>query len=394
LTTGVVRALLPDALLRDPWTLQERVGLLCDAEGSLVEILPVEDIPGTLELEHFAGETWTAAPILAHAHLESFDAPSADWDRSGFVPWVEDLLAWRELPDRLDAPISAALSLAELQRFGCGLVLSHVAEAGAEGAAFPGLPEVLPLPEVFAPGGSALPSAYAEHLARSGSLSLHAPYSVSPDVARHAFSLTGAQGILSLHLGEFAEERQFLAHGTGPMADLFSRRGRELGAGRWPSPVDWLQDVGGLQAGTLAVHGGDLDVEELRRLHAAGVGLVFCPGTHVYFDRPSTRFLEAGLPLPALGCDSRASNARLDPLREVHLALQMMPEPGPQAWWQALTQRGAEVLRRDDLGSLHVGKRLRCLRIQEVPSAALSNAAELCAFLCSGEELRVQVSDW
>lgn len=394
MTSRALRALAPDALLRDPWTLQERVALLCDADGLLVNILPTADVPPDFPLLRFPGETWAAAPILAHAHLESFDAPSADWDPSGFVPWVEDLLAWRESPDRLDAATSAALSLAELQRFGCGLVVSHVAEPGAEGSSFPGLPEVLPLPEVFAPSEAELPIPWAEHLARTGSLSLHAPYSVSSDVARQAFRLAAPDGILSLHLGEFAEERQFLAQGTGPMADLFARRGRSLGSGRWASPVDWLQDVGGLRPGTLAVHGGNLDVEELQRLEQSGVGLVFCPGTHLYFDRPMPRFLESGIALPALGCDSRASNTRLDPLREVHLAWSMMPGPGPQAWWAALTTRGAQVLGRQDLGDLTLGKRLRALRIQDVPPSASADASELCAFLCSGESLQVQVTDW
>lgn len=382
MTSGAIRALLPDALLRDPWTLQERVALCCDGEGRIVECLPPEDLPRDRFVEEFPGEVWTAAPVLAHAHLESFDAPSADWDRSSFVAWVEALLAWRTGADRLTPEESAQRSLEELGAAGCGLVLSHVGEAGAEGHGQVGLPEAIGLPELFDPEGIGPSERQWEAARAAGGMALHAPYSVAHEVAKEVFRAFASDGLVSVHLGEHAEERQFLEAGKGPMAELLARRGRTLRGRHWESPVDWLESVEGARPGCLAVHGGDLKAEELQRLHGRGVGLVFCPGTHAYFERPAPEFVSAGIPMPALGCDSRASNQSLDPLRELAMAHRMMPTPGAQAWWEALTLRGAWMLRRGDLGSLQDGRRARVLRLEGVPEAARASAEAMCTFLC------------
>lgn len=388
-----IRALQPDALLQDPWTLQERAVVV--VKGTTIRaIVALEDVPTDLTVERFPGEVWTAAPVLAHAHLESFDAPSDSWDRSDFATWVADLLAWRVQPERLTPLESAAFSLAELQRFGCGLVLSHVAESGSEGHGASAMPEVLAAQEVFAPQAEMFQAKTLKQAQIAGALALHAPYSIAPEVARKAFAGMKDQGLVSIHLGEFAAERELLAEGKGSMAELLKARGRALPTQRWESPVAWLQEMGGAVPGTLAVHGGDLTDTELQLLHQAGVGMVFCPGTHAYFERPATAYVEAGIPLPALGCDSRASNAQLNPLREVALAWQQMPEPGPQAWWDALTRRGAALLQRRDLGSLAVGYRGRVLRVTDATLAASADAQAACAHLCSGEALVAAVTDF
>ena len=345
-------------------------------------------------MERFAGEVWTAAPVLAHAHLESFDAPSATWRRNGFTPWVEDLLTWRMHAKRLTSAESANLSLQELENNGCGLVLSHVAERGAEGHKRKGFPEVLACTEVFAPDVDSFSVELLEKAKQNGGIALHAPYSVAPEIARQVFRTMRGHGLVSVHLGEHEEERAYLVHGTGPMAELLARRERPMVGGQWSSPVDWLRDMGGMHDGVLAVHGGDLNAAELQELHRAGVCMVFCPGTHRYFHRASTAYAEPGVTLPALGCDSRASNAILDPLREVALAYQSMPGPGAQAWWGSLTQIGARALHRADLGSLEAGKQARPLRLMQVPEVAQDHAATLCEFLCSGIEQKRQVSSF
>ena len=378
------RALLPDALLQDAWSLQERTALVVDDAGLIHSVAAVEELPANLPVTRFPGEVWTAAPVLAHAHLESFDAPSQEWRGRGFAGWVERLLAWRADAERMSAQQSAQASLQELRLAGCGAVLSHVAEAGAEGQGG-ALPQVQPWPEFFAPE----PDRMQEAMGRPADqgFALHAPYSVSLECARMAF--TDARRPLSIHLGEHAEERHFLADGAGPLAELWLARGRSLPQQRFASPVDWLEATGGLRPGVLAVHGTDLRAEELRTLAASGVQLVFCPGTHEYFQRPQPAFLEAGIPLPALGCDSRASNAVLDPLREFRLAHACMPQPGAQAWWQALTERGAAALGRGDLGRLEVGRLALPLRLHEAP--ALASAADTCAWLLQAESLRLSV---
>ena len=165
---------------------------------------------------------------------------------------------------------------------------------------------------------------------------------------------------------------------------------------RFTSPVDWLAACGGLRPGTLAVHGTALTSEELQTLTTGGVSIVFCPGTHQWFDRPRPAFAAAGIYPAALGCDSRASNEALDPLREFRLACSLIPERGPAGWWHALTEGGARALQRRDLGRLDARHRLRPLRFCDpralealamAPDPA-SKAAAFCSWLAAAPEAR------
>jgi len=374
-----LRAFVPDALLPDAHTLLLEHALVVEA-GRVAAVVPRAELHG-IPVVRMAGELWVPAPVLAHAHLESWDAPSGLWPRETFAEWVRYLLAWRESPDRIEPERAALESLRELEAAGCGLVVCHVGEPRADGTFHddllgeeaPRLPEVLALPELFGPAPEEAPALLARLDARPpaawGGYALHAPYSVSEELARGVFARSRGWSVpVSIHLGEHPEERALLACGEGPLADLLRERGRPLKRSRWPSPVDWLQEVGGLQPGTVAVHGTDLDREEQERLARAGVPLVWCPGTHLYFDRPRPAFGEDGLPLPALGCDSRASNTCLDPLRELRLALALVPGPGPRAWWRALTEGGARAFGREDLGHLRPGALPRILRMPWRPA--------------------------
>ncbi|TAH34991.1 MAG: hypothetical protein EYC70_14465 [Planctomycetota bacterium] len=386
--------LRPDAILSDAEALYLDHVLLVEG-AHIAALVPYAELGRAYPVQRYPGELWTAAPVLAHAHLESHDAPSARWRRERFAEWVGELLAWRAQAGRLSPRESAWRALAELSAAGCGLVLAHVGEPGADGRfgpqrqAAPRFPEVVAFPEIFAPD----PAETEDWLARldrrppqaGGGYALHAPYSVSESLATGVFARARAWSVLvSIHLGEHAEERQML-QGAGPLSDLFAARGRPGKSGTWRSPVDWLAAVGGLRAPTLAVHGGDLDAAELDRLHRAKVPVAWCPGTHEYFNRPRPAFGGAGLPPPALGCDSRASNAALDPLREVRLARRLLPEFGPQAWWAALTHGGAQALRRRELGVLAAGRQARVLRL---PWSGESAPAELCDRLTGDAQLR------
>lgn len=384
---------MPEALLQDSLTLQERTALVVNTAGQIEAVLAADAVPASMPQRHFPGEIWAAAPVMAHAHLESFDAPSLDWGGCGFSAWVEQLLAWRQQPERLPAEQSAALSLAELQRYGCGLVATHVAETGADGASLASaLPQVLAMQEVFAPATADFDTTILQAVSFGQAVALHAPFSIADETAAAVFQ--AAQGsLVSIHLGEHAQEREYLAKGSGLLADLLAARGRSLKAQRFASPVDWLQVVGGLQAGTLVVHGGDLRAAELQRLAAAQVGVVFCPGTHAFFERKAPSFVEAGGSLPALGCDSRASNQRLDPLRELRLAYQQMPQPGAQAWWHALTCQGAAVLQQPSWGSLQVGRTAAVLRLSlHAPHAPKLTAKAVCTAICTGWQPPLQVN--
>ena len=380
---GTLCAYVPDGILLNGFEFHQNCALVVDPSGRIIDVCDVEKLNPAIAQQSCAGQLFTAAPILAHAHLESFDAPRDKFSRESFAQWVESLLEWRQSTERLSPEESAAESRRQLAENGCGLVATHVSEPGAEGDVSPDLPEVFAFSELFVPQGELpdLPDFPYRGVA------LHAPYSVSEKVARQVFEKYATDNTVSIHLGEHDEERQFLEYGTGRLAELFLRRGLNIKDTYYASPVDWLDAVGGLTPSTLAVHCGNLRADELRRLDYAGVDIVFCPGTHKYFNRPQPAFAEVSALLPALGCDSLASNQRLDPLYELRCAKEIVPEISSQMWWQSLTVRGAEVLRRSDLGSLAQGKWGRVLSFETSEFGSASSAEQVCDILCSQEGL-------
>lgn len=415
----------PDRLLRGA-VLEVRGGRIT-ALRAATDGVPVEDFPG---------ELWAAAPLMLHAHLESHDAPSAAWPRDSFAAWASALVAWRasQAPGagRATPEESARRSLRELGAHGCGFVLASAGEPAAVPSARSAVaghadePACVTFPELFEPdparAGAALADALSGALSgapleaqrrapahprrgaqagpqheeptgrRSGApaavgsvapevpgLALHAPFSVSVALARGVFDWAARdrRRRVSIHLGEHAEERLLLADQAGPLAELLRARGRSLPEARWASPLDWLETVApGPRPELLAVHAGDLSAAELRRLRRKRVSVVWCPGTHRWFDRPRPAFADAGLPAPCLGCDSRASNDRLDPFAELEHAAALLPEYPGSAWWTAVTVAGAAALGLGaSWGSLLPGRRALPLRL---PDPGLDDARRVC----------------
>lgn len=384
-----MRYLRPAAALLHPSELAVGRVLVLDENKRVQAWIDPEDCPAQAEVEEYPGELWVTAPRLLHAHLESFDAPSASWPRSSFASWAEALLQWRASEaGRLSAEESVAASARELAAHGCGFVLASASEPGAQCDVAASELQVESWPELFEPESESAHACFARFLADfSGArgIALHAPFSVSPELARQAFSWAQQPGrFVSVHLGEHQDERDFLSRHDGPLAELFRERGRDLPARRWDSPVDWLDEVApGNRPRVFAVHAGALGVEELRRLAAKQVSVVFCPGTHAYFERPRPHFVDAGLQAPLLGCDSRASVAELNPWGELREAARLLPSYTGQDWWGAVTSRAAAALGDDQQeGSLKPGRRARVVRLLD---PGLREAAALCDSLVSAE---------
>jgi cytosine/adenosine deaminase-related metal-dependent hydrolase len=130
------------------------------------------------------------------------------------------------------------------------------------------------------------------------------------------------------------------------------------------TPVEYLADVGWLADDVWCAHCVHLGDDGIRRFADARVGVAHCPtsnlrlGAGVAPVRPMT---DLGIPV-GLGVDGSASNERGDLLFEVKQALLVARgRGGPEELTvrDALrlgTRGGAEVLGRDDLGSLEPGK--------------------------------------
>src|SRR5262249_8029194 len=131
------------------------------------------------------------------------------------------------------------------------------------------------------------------------------------------------------------------------------------------TPVEYLDRVGWVAEDAWCAHCVHLSDDDVRRFGDAGVGVAHCPTSNLRLGAgvaPVRALLDAGVRV-GRGVDGTASNERGDLCLETKNALLVARgRGGPDALTarEALrlaTRGGAEVLRRDDLGSLERGKR-------------------------------------
>ncbi len=153
-------------------------------------------------------------------------------------------------------------------------------------------------------------------------LSPHAPYSVREDLLAAAVALARQADVpLAIHFAEFADERELLARGTGPLRGFLERLGvcdgTSFSTGR--THRDLLQVLSAAPC-ILLIHGNHLTAAELAFLQDhPQFSLVYCPRTHAHFRHPPhpwQRAIGMGINV-ALGTDSRASNPDLSMLEEL-----------------------------------------------------------------------------
>ena len=135
---------------------------------------------------------------------------------------------------------------------------------------------------------------------------------------------------MAIHVAEDPAEALFLKKGEGPFCDLLLRLGISLEEFRAPgsSPVGYLNDLRVLDENTILIHANDLDDCDVECIVASGASVVFCPGTHRFFDRPLhplPRLLNAGVSV-GLGTDSAVSNSGLSMAAEVRQVREYFPE--------------------------------------------------------------------
>ena len=175
----------------------------------------------------------------------------------------------------------------------------------------------------------------------------HALYSTAPNVLRAAREWCARAGrVFSFHLAESPEETELLAHGTGPLRACYE--GTVLSPG-WEAPgvrpLAYARSLGLLGPGTLAVHGVQLNGEEIEALAASGSALCLCPRSNNNLGvgaAPVARLMEAGV-LLCLGTDGLTSNSDLNVLEEARWLREHLDVPA-RALIRLLTVNGAAAL--------------------------------------------------
>lgn len=173
------------------------------------------------------------------------------------------------------------------------------------------------------------------------------PFSVTPDLMREAAALARTYGVrLHTHLAETLDEEAFCLQ-------KFGRR-----------PVAYVEELGWLGADVWHVHCVHLNREEIELFAQTGTGMCHCPSSNMRLASgiaPVRAMLDAGVNV-ALGVDGSASNDSSHLLAEARMALLLQRVSGDPAALSAeealrmATVGGAQVLGRDDIGSLTPGK--------------------------------------
>jgi cytosine/adenosine deaminase-related metal-dependent hydrolase len=187
----------------------------------------------------------------------------------------------------------------------------------------------------------------------------HAPHSISRELFAR---LTNDGGVKSIHVAESRSEEDFLRDGSGDWRGFLDRR-----VGPIPftppeaTPVQYLDALGVLKPGLLAVHCIRVDEGDAKLLAARGAIAVLCPRSNESLGNgvpPLALLLGNGVPL-ALGTDSLASCPSLDVIEDARFLAGKFPRVPKTALLHALTRGGALALGFDTLGEIRPGASAR-----------------------------------
>ena len=178
------------------------------------------------------------------------------------------------------------------------------------------------------------------------------PFSVSPDLMKRSAELARSLGVrLHTHLAETLDEERYCQ-------ELFGMR-----------PVEYAQEVGWLGKDVWFAHAVHVSDRDIAVMADSCTGVAHCPTSNMRLGSgiaPLTRYLMAGVPV-GLGVDGSASNDSSHMLAEARQALLAArlvralersdaPMLNARSALRVATRGGAQVLGRDDIGSLSPGK--------------------------------------
>ncbi len=345
--------------------------------------------------------------VNAHTHLE------LSWMRGRVPPstrmsaWIRDLMRLRREVHR-DDPLAMAAAVGELRRAGTSLVgdiTNTFASFHALGASpiggcvfyeLLGFNHPTPAARVAEAAAMAREANGGANLPRMGgadppgprvhvSIVPHAPYSVSPALFREIAALAQRERwVTSVHLGESAEEIEFLLTGRGPWRELIEELGVWDESWRAPGtgPVAYLEGLGAVTCRTLVVHGVRLTDPELARIRDIGATLVSCPRSNEWVGAgspPVARFYGSGVRV-AVGTDSLASCPDLNLFSELAAMRRLAPEVPASRLLHSATLAGAEALGfGDEHGALTAGRRADVIAV-----AVPAGTTDVEEYLCSG----------
>jgi cytosine/adenosine deaminase-related metal-dependent hydrolase len=335
--------------------------------------------------------------VNAHTHLELSWMRGQVAPRTSMPAWAASLMALRRTVSH-EPPEPIAAAIAEARASGTCLVgdvtntfatYQPLADTAMSAALFRELLGFSAADPDAAVAAALRQIAALTPVARlRPSLVPHAPYSVSPALLR-AIARASAGRPLSIHLGESAQEIEFLRSGTGEWRALLDTLGVWNPGWTPPAcgPVDYLDRQGLVNDRLLAVHGVQFTDAELARLASARATVVACPRSNRWTGAgvpPIDRFYASGVRV-AIGTDSLASVEDLNLFNEMAEVRRLAPSVPARRILESATRAGADALGfGDELGSIEAGKRAALIAVR-LPA----NVADVEEYLLGG----IQPSD-
>jgi cytosine/adenosine deaminase-related metal-dependent hydrolase len=186
------------------------------------------------------------------------------------------------------------------------------------------------------------------------------------ELMRGCVELARTQGVtLHTHVAEIPEEAEYCA-------EHFGMR-----------PIERLAELGWVSAPVWMAHAVHLNDADIRMMAAGGAAVAHCPSSNMRLGSgapPVMEMLDGGMDV-GLGVDGSASNDSGNLLAEARAALMMSRlrrtdrlMTARQAL-QMATAGGARTLKRDDIGTLSVGKQadIAMFRLEGVAGAGFEN---------------------
>jgi cytosine/adenosine deaminase-related metal-dependent hydrolase len=357
-----------------------RDGFVAERDGVVTAVGPAAERPtGARVADVDLGSTILMPGFVnAHTHLELSHLEGIVPGDRGFVPWIEEQLRIRAERSIDEVPPAIVKAIRSLEVSGTVAVadvsnsLATVDPLRASKLHAVVMHEILgfdPAKATTVLEQTRLARAAVEHGSvrdpKAGpgpamrvrvEIAAHAPHSVS----RPLLELLKQEGpgVRSIHLAESQSEVDFLRQGSGVWREFLDRR-----VGPIPfeppglSPVRYLDQLGLLTPGLLAVHCLHADGDDARLLAARGVVSVLCPRSNEFLGNglpPLPLLLEKGVRL-ALGTDSLASAPSLDVLDDARLLARRFPQVPHKTLLHIATRGGAVALGFEHLGEIRVG---------------------------------------
>ncbi len=306
--------------------------VLIGEDGRIAAVGPAAEVPepeGTTTI-NIPDAALIPGLVNVHTHLE-LTTLRGQIEEDDFFEWIRHVrVAKQELPSR-DFQQAAEQGVRDAWRWG----VTTVADTGDSGAVVDALTELggrgVVYHEVFGPHPADADASLArlEHAVRElidraadsvrVGVSPHAPDSVSRLLYRKTVEFADANDLpVAVHIAESHAEVALVTRGEGPFADAWAQRDiPPIETAR--SPISFLDELGVLGAGLLAIHAVQTGPEDAELLAERECAVALCPESnlrHGHGFPPVELLSDAGVSM-GIGTDSVASVGSLDLFREM-----------------------------------------------------------------------------